>query len=225
MQGEMPPRRPRTILSMADMGMAHDGMDHGGMSKGGMDHAAMGHGAGQPAMDHAAMGHAGMQHAEAAKPADARPFGWADAATPPGAKALSYADLRALQENPDPREPTQEIEVRLTGIMERYIWTLNGHKFDHGEPIRVGYGERVRLKFVNTTMMAHPMHLHGMFVELENGETDRKPRKHVVVVPPGATVSAVLTANEPGEWPFHCHLLYHMTSGMMTRFVVAPRSA
>ena len=89
----------------------------------------------------------------------------------------------------------------------------------------MAYGDRVRLKFINTTMMAHPMHLHGMFVELENGQTDRKPRKHVVVVPPGKTVSAVLTANEPGDWPFHCHLIYHMEAGMMTRFIVEPKSA
>jgi FtsP/CotA-like multicopper oxidase with cupredoxin domain len=83
----------------------------------------------------------------------------------------------------------------------------------------------VRIRFVNTTMMAHPMHLHGMFMEVENGQTDRMPRKHVVLVPPGTTRSVQLTADEPGEWPFHCHLLYHMASGMMTRFIVSPPPA
>jgi FtsP/CotA-like multicopper oxidase with cupredoxin domain len=106
--------------------------------------------------------------------------------------------------------------------MERYIWTLNGRKFGDEDVIRVKQGERVRLRFVNDTMMAHPMHLHGMFMELENGQTERMPKKHLIIVPPGKTVTAVLTADEVGEWPFHCHLLYHMASGMMTRFIVEP---
>jgi len=232
MLGPIPAQRPRTILSMADMGMAHEGMDHGGMGHGSMaGHGGTGNtGAGRgtmaqgmAGMDHSAMGHGGM--IAGAGEADRRPFGWADAATPPGQKALSYADLRSAIPAGDTREPSVEIEVRLTGIMERYMWSLNGRPFGKDEPIRVAYGDRVRMKFVNTTMMAHPMHLHGMFMELENGQDDRKPRKHVVVVPPGETVSVVLTADEPGDWPFHCHLLYHMESGMMTRFVVAPRLA
>jgi CopA family copper-resistance protein len=229
MTGEMPELRARTILSMADMGMDHAAMGHGtGQASASVDHAAMGHAMpaapapAAPGVDHAAMG-----HAMPAAPAHSagRPFGWADANTQAGAKALSYADLKSLTRNKDLREPAHEIELRLTGVMDRYIWTLNGMKFDHGEPIRVAYGDRVRIKFVNTTMMAHPMHLHGMFVELENGETERRPLKHVVVVPPGQTVSAILTADEPGDWPFHCHLLYHMAAGMMTRFIVEPRPA
>jgi CopA family copper-resistance protein len=217
MEGPIPERRPRTILSMADMGMDHDEAGHGGAADHGTAHAGH-HGAG---MHHGAAGHGASTPVGGPR----RPFGWADAATPPGMKALDYADLRAATRNPDDREPTHEIEVRLTGIMERYMWSLNGRPFGKEEPIRVRYGDRVRIKFVNTTMMAHPMHLHGMFVELENGQGDRKPRKHVVVVPPGRTVSVVLTANEPGEWPFHCHLLYHMEAGMMTRFVVEPKLA
>lgn len=246
MEAAIPEQRPRTILSMADMGMAHGGMDHsdmdhsdmdhgsmtgmdhgsmagGAMSGGamdGMDHSKMG-GAPMAGMDHGTMDHGGM----VAEDGERRPFGWADASTPPGTKALDYADLKASTPNLDDREPNHEIEVRLTGIMERYMWNLNGRPFGKDEPIRVAYGDRVRLKFVNTTMMAHPMHLHGMFVELENGQTDRKPLKHVVVVPPGKTVSAVLTANEPGDWPFHCHLIYHMEAGMMTRFIVEPKNA
>ena len=227
-EAAIPDQRSRTILSMADMGMAHGDMDHGdmaGMRGDGM--ASMDHGD-MAQMDHSNMD--GMDHGDMSMPGmsadnDAKLVGWHDADTTAGAKALSYEDLRAHTANPDPREPNHEIEVRLTGVMERYIWTLNGEKFDQGDPIRVNYGDRVRIRFVNETMMAHPMHLHGMFMELENGETDRKPLKHVVVVPPGREVSAVLTANEPGEWPFHCHLLYHMAAGMMTRFVVEQRVA
>lgn len=251
-EGEIPPMRPRTVLTMEDMGMDH-GDGHSGKAAGSaVDHSAMGHtmpgtgaadrgamasgGANSPAQghggmtDHGAMNHEDMNHGgtggaiPAAGAAD-RAGGWADAGTPPGAKALSYADLKSLARNADARQPTREIEVRLTGIMERYIWTLDGRKFDHGEPIRVALGDRVRIKFVNTTMMAHPMHLHGMFMELENGETERRPHKHVVLVPPGKTMSVVLTADAPGNWPLHCHLLYHMASGMMTRFIVEPRTA
>jgi CopA family copper-resistance protein len=236
MEGEIPQMRPRAILTMADMAMA-PGMDHGSMagmdhgSMAGMDHSTM------PGMDHGAMegmdhsNMAGMDHSampgmdHGAMGSKDRATGWADAGTPPGAKALSYADLKALSKAKELREPTQEIEVQLTGMMSRYIWTLNGQKFDEGTPIRVAYGERVRIRFVNTTMMAHPMHLHGMFVELENGQTDRMPKKHVVLVPPGQATTVQLTADEPGEWPFHCHLLYHMASGMMTRFIVEPRTA
>jgi len=197
-------------------GMDHgamSGMDHGSMA--GMDHSKM------TGMDHSSM--PGMDHGAAGSKDQAT--GWADAGTPPGAKALSYADLKALSKAKDLREPTQEIEVQPTGMMSRYIWTLNGQKFDEGTPIRVAYGDRVRIRFVNTTMMAHPMHLHGMLVELENGQTDRMPKKHVVLVPPGQATTVQLTADEPGEWPFHCHLLYHMASGMMTRFIVEPRTA
>jgi len=258
MSADMPERRPRTVLTMDDMG-AHGGMDHGSMSHGNMDHGShqgamdhgsaghgsMGHGA-QTAgtgaahggghaghsggTDHAAMGHGTMGHGPGGHGTEAEggtgtAKGWADAGTPPGAKALSYADLKALTPNTDTRDPTHEIELRLTGIMERYVWTLNGRKFLDADPIRVAYGDRIRLRFVNETMMAHPMHLHGMFMELENGETERRPRKHVILVPPGKTVTALLTADEPGEWPFHCHLLYHMNSGMMTRLIVEPRTA
>ncbi len=231
MEGPIPEQRPRTVLSMADMGMAMGGMDHSKMgqdggSMAGMDHSKMA----MPGMDHGKMSMPGMDHSamgQGAAPdkSSKRAFGWADAATPPGAKALSYADLRSATKNTDARQPNQEIEIRLTGVMDRYVWTLNGRPFGKDTPIRVAYGDRVRIKFVNETMMAHPMHLHGMFVELENGQTDRKPSKHVIVVPPGQTASAVLTADEPGDWPFHCHLVYHMAAGMMTRFIVEQKVA
>ncbi|WP_353199785.1 multicopper oxidase domain-containing protein [Sandarakinorhabdus sp.] len=150
-----------------------------------------------------------------------RVFGWATGA-PYGARVLSMRDLVALGPRADAAPPTREIIVRLQGNMERYIWTLNGKKFGEGPPIDVTFGERVRITFINETMMAHPMHLHGMFFEVENGQAPGlTPEKNVIVVAPGRTQSIVLTANEAGEWPLHCHLLYHMNSGMMGKLVVA----
>ena len=148
--------------------------------------------------------------------------GWADAHTPPGHKVLDYKDLRYLGIQKDTRQPDREILVTLGGNMQRFTWTINGKKSEETEPIQLKYGERVRLKFVNETMMAHPMHLHGMFVQLENGQPAGKlPNKHTVIIPPGQTYSVLLTADTPGEWAFHCHLLYHMQSGMMNKVVVA----
>ncbi|MBI1274511.1 copper resistance system multicopper oxidase [bacterium] len=148
--------------------------------------------------------------------------GWAKAGTPEGDKALSYADLRYAGIQKDTRQPERTIDVKLGGNMERFIWTINGKKFSEAEPIKLRYGERVRLAFTNETMMAHPMHLHGMFVQLENGQPAEKlPNKHTVIVPPGGSYSVLLTADEAGEWAFHCHLLYHMMAGMMTKVVVA----
>lgn len=213
-RGEIPERRPRAELAMADMGAAH-GMDHRGKSGAHAGHQM----AGGP--EHGGM--AGMDHGPS--PAQATATGWADAGTPPGMKALAYRDLRALQPNEDLREPSREIEIRLDGVMERYVWTLNGEPFEDAEPIRAGYGERLRIRFVNQTMMAHPMHLHGMFMELENGQGGHRPKKHIVLVAPGQEARVLLTADEPGEWPLHCHLMYHMASGMMTRLVVEQRTA
>lgn len=148
--------------------------------------------------------------------------GWINAGTPTGQKALQYSDLRILGTQTDLRPATRELEIRLGGTMERYIWTINGKKFNEAKPLHVRYGERIRLKFINESMMAHPMHLHGMFMQLENGQSVSKmPNKHTVVVAPGKTVTALLTADELGEWAIHCHLLYHMTAGMMTKLIVA----
>lgn len=148
--------------------------------------------------------------------------GWAKAGTPEGDKALSYADLRYAGIQKDTRQPERTIDVNLGGNMERFIWTINGKKFSEAEPMRLHYGERVRLRFINESMMAHPMHLHGMFVQLENGQPAGKlPNKHTVIVPPGGSYSVLVTADQPGEWAFHCHLLYHMMSGMMMKVTVA----
>lgn len=152
--------------------------------------------------------------------------GWKKAGTPPGQRMLDYSDLRYSGIQKDTRQPERTIDVRLGGNMERYIWTINGKKFSEAEPIRLKYGERVRLSFTNETMMAHPMHLHGMFVQLENGQPAEKlPNKHTVIIEPGKSYSVLVTADAVGEWAFHCHLLYHMMSGMMTKVVVAKLDA
>ncbi|WP_061874954.1 copper resistance system multicopper oxidase [Acinetobacter lactucae] len=149
-------------------------------------------------------------------------YGWANASTPEGMKALQYSDLQSLTPQPDTRAPERELVIRLGGNMERYIWTINGKKFSEAAPLQVKYGERIRLKFVNDSMMAHPMHLHGMFMQLENGQqAENLPNKHTVIVPPGKTVTALLTADALGEWAIHCHLLYHMSAGMMNKLIVA----
>lgn len=217
-QMNMPSARPRKLLSMNDMGGDHGGMDHG--------HHGVEATAAMPKVDHSMMDHAAMGHAmpmamvapvinrdnEHVPPVDA----------PEGARVLTYQDLVALHPNDDVREPDQELTMNLGGNMERYIWTLNGDKFSEATPIYLEYGQRVRITYVNETMMNHPMHLHGMFVELENGQPpETRPRKHIVNVGPGRRYSVTFTADEAGEWAFHCHLLYHMASGMMSKVVVS----
>lgn len=216
MSAEIPHMHPRALLSMADMG-AMPGMDHGGGDMAGMDHGATGHD--MAGMDHAAMGH------DPAVAEEAQAMGW-EAGSPPDSKVLSYADLKALVPNADTRPPVREITVTLGGNMERYIWLLNGKPFEDSDPIELTYGERVRITYVNETMMAHPMHLHGPHVLAENGQPpERLPTKHVVIVPPGKTVSVLLTADEPGEWALHCHLLNHMISGMMAKVTIGEAPA
>ncbi|MDI3467727.1 MAG: Multicopper oxidase [Nitrospira sp.] len=131
-------------------------------------------------------------------------------------RVLRYTDLKSLAPYPDQREPEREIELHLTGNMaDRYMWSFDGKKYsDAPEPIRFLYGERLRLTFVNDTMMEHPLHLHGMWMHLENGAGAYLPRKHTVVVKPAERVSVAVTADAPGRWAFHCHLLLHMETGM-----------
>lgn len=131
-------------------------------------------------------------------------------------RALCYADLKSTHHNNDLREPSRTLELHLTGNMHRYMWSFDGLKFSEVKgPIEFKYGERLRLVLVNDTMMSHPIHLHGMFVELVNGNGAFNPRKHTVVVKPAERLSVDVSANEPGLWAFHCHLLYHMKAGMM----------
>lgn len=131
-----------------------------------------------------------------------------------GRRVLTYGDLRNLNPTPDRGEPEREIQLHLTGNMNRYMWSMNGTKFADAEPLIFTYGERLRITLVNDTMMTHPMHLHGMWSELETGEPDYIPRKHTVLVQPGSSISYLVSADAPGRWAYHCHLLYHMP-GMM----------
>jgi CopA family copper-resistance protein len=132
-----------------------------------------------------------------------------------GTRVLVYADLKSLTPYPDQREPEREIELHLTGHMIRYMWSFDGKKYSEAkEPIPFHYGERLRFTFVNDTMMEHPLHLHGMWMHLENGAGAFLPRKHTVIVKPAERISVAVTADAPGRWAFHCHLLFHMEAGM-----------
>lgn len=142
-------------------------------------------------------------------------------------RVLAYSDLRSLAPWPDPRPPGREIELHLTGNMDKYIWGFDGKKFSEADgPIQFYHGERLRLTMVNDTMMNHPIHLHGMWMELDNGAGPRKPRKHTINVKPAERLSLDITADAPGNWAFHCHILYHMDMGMFRVVAVTkPRPA
>tara|TARA_R110002074_G_scaffold402284_1_gene606118 strand:- start:2066 stop:3898 length:1833 start_codon:yes stop_codon:yes gene_type:complete len=132
-----------------------------------------------------------------------------------GRRVLVYTDLRSLSPYPDQRQPEREVELHLTGVMDRYMWSFDGKKFSEVDgPIHFSYGERLRLILVNDTMMEHPIHLHGMWMELENGAGEYRPRKHTLNVKPGERLTALISADAMGNWAFHCHLLYHMDMGM-----------
>ena len=136
-----------------------------------------------------------------------------------GRRVLTYADLRNLHTTPDPRDPEREIELHLTGNMSRYMWSINGVKFADAEPLIFKYGERLRITLVNDTMMNHPIHLHGLWSDLETGDNQHIPRKHTVIVQPGSKISYRVTVDAKGRWAYHCHLLYHM-SGMFREVLV-----
>ncbi|HWA23726.1 MAG TPA: multicopper oxidase domain-containing protein [Caulobacterales bacterium] len=218
MRAPVPPMRPRAVLTMNDMGMSGDmpGMSmSGGHDMAGMDNGQMSEMSG---MSHDMGAGLGMN---GGVDGSGRTFGWGSE-FPAEARVLNYADLRSLAPHAEAPAPTREIAMRLGGNMERYIWTINGETTERAQPIAVRYGERVRITFTNETMMAHPMHLHGMFVQLDNGQpADRLPDKHTIIIPPGQSVSAFLTADEVGQWAFHCHLFFHMATGMMTSLLVS----
>jgi CopA family copper-resistance protein len=138
-----------------------------------------------------------------------------------GRRVLTYADLHTIGGSIDPRPATQEIRLHLTGNMRRFIWGFDGKKFSEAQPLRFERGARVRIVLANDTMMAHPIHLHGMFGELESAAGAVLVRKHTFVVQPGKQLRYLVTADNPGPWAFHCHLLYHMQAGMFREVVVA----
>jgi len=272
MSAAIPERRPRPLLTMADMGMSMNGMNMNGMDMGGMkmdsnnmpgmdmsvkmDHSKMDHSKMQGMnmqgmdMDGMKMDHSKMQGMDMAGmaamsndkdlspipgttpvPSPDENFGPGNAMVPmetvsrlnepgtglgnDGRKVLLYTDLKAIEPFYDQRPPSREIIVYLTGNMERYIWGFDGKKYSEHPDIQFHHGERLRLTLVNYTMMEHPIHLHGMWQSLENGHGAHIPRKHTILVKPAERVSSLVTADAPGHWAFHCHLLYHMLMGMM----------
>jgi FtsP/CotA-like multicopper oxidase with cupredoxin domain len=136
-------------------------------------------------------------------------------------RVLTYSDLRAVYRGTDPRPPDREIELHLTGNMERFIWGFDGEKFSDAAPVRLKLGERVRIILVNDTMMEHPIHLHGLWSELENGKGEFRPYKHTINVKGGERLGFLVSADTPGQWAFHCHLLYHMEAGMFRTVIVS----
>ena len=245
MQAQIPERRQIADRGMEAMSVHMDGMDHSGMegmdhsgmsNMEGMDHSNMSDSE-MEAMDHGdmqGMDHSGMSDSEmqgmASERAKTRENGMLAAGeAQPGSRfdqpgigidpderrVLVYRDLKAFTPWPDRREPGRELELHLTGNMERYMWSFDGQKFSEvSGPIHFEKDERLRLILVNDTMMEHPIHLHGMWMELENGQGELIPRKHTLNVKPGERVSALITADAEGSWAFHCHLLYHMDAGM-----------
>ena len=217
MSAPVPPLDPRPLLTMADMGMEH-GAGHD-MAK--MDHA-------MPGMHHGAANMPGKAHDEAgSKPLPDSP--WIDmratsvskAQDDPGVglrgngrRVLTLADLRSDFADPDGREPGRTLELHLTGNMERYAWGFDGVPYSQSQPIRFDYGERLRIVLVNDTMMEHPIHLHGMWSDIEDEDGAFRVRRHTVTVPPGHSRSYRVRADALGRWAYHCHMLLHMELGM-----------
>jgi FtsP/CotA-like multicopper oxidase with cupredoxin domain len=209
---------PRPLRTMADMGMDHGG-GHAGHAMPGMDHGAM---AGMSASDPAAArleGRVGVDNV-AMMPRE-RLSEAGDGLDGNGRRVLRLSDLRNAKRGNDPRPPTRDVVVHLTGNMERFMWGFDGTKFSDAAPITLQRGERVRFVLINDTMMDHPIHLHGLWSELENGQGEFRPYKHTILVKPGERLSYLVSADEPGRWAYHCHLLYHMELGMMREVRVA----
>jgi CopA family copper-resistance protein len=250
MEGEIPERRHRPLRTMEDMGMTEHGNDHTGHTMGKpTSKSSHGETAGHE-MAHEAATHdmSRMETGASARspipgampvrhgPDDHGAGNQTIAAYSqnrmhePGRgleqssrRVLVYTDLKSLVPYQDQRAPEREIELHLTGHMQRYMWSFDGRKYsDAPEPIHVRYGERLRLTFVNDTMMEHPLHLHGMWMHLENGSGAYLPRKHTVAVKPAERLSVVISTDAPGLWAFHCHLLLHMEAGMFRIVEVSP---
>ncbi|MHC8403579.1 copper resistance system multicopper oxidase [Pseudomonas sp. TMB3-21] len=216
----IPPLDPRPLVTMDDMGMG--GMDHGstGGDMTGMDHSQM------AGMDHSGMAGMGEMQSHPATESNNPLVDMQAMTTSPklddpglglrdnGRRVLTYSDLRSTFEDPDGRDPGRTIELHLTGHMEKFAWSFNGVKFSDAEPLRLKYGERVRIVLVNDTMMTHPIHLHGMWSDLEDENGQFMVRKHTIDMPPGSRRSYRVTADALGRWAYHCHLLYHMEMGM-----------
>ena len=240
----VPTPDPRPLIGMDDMGMGgmdHGAMGHGaatrpasemdhskmsGMDMNGMDHSKMA-GMDMSGMDHSRMGMGAMPMQSHPASEDGNPLVDMQTMTPTpkladpglglrdnGRRVLTYADLRSRFADPDGREPGRTIELHLTGHMEKFAWSFDGIKFSDAEPLRLTYGERLRIVLVNDTMMTHPIHLHGMWSDLEDEQGNFLVRKHTIDMPPGTRRSYRVTADALGRWAYHCHLLFHMEMGM-----------
>ncbi len=221
MQGPVPALDPRPLISMSDMGMDHRnmaGMEHNNMA--GMDHDSM------AGMNHGSMTTGSAMQSHPASETN-NPLVDMQTMTPTpklndpgiglrdnGRRVLTYSDLRSTFIDPDGREPGRTIELHLTGHMEKFAWSFDGIKFSDAQPLRLKYGERLRITLVNDTMMTHPIHLHGMWSDLEDENGNFMVRKHTIDMPPGAKRSYRVTADALGRWAYHCHLMYHMETGM-----------
>ena len=215
LQAEVPSMDTAPILTHGDMGMGgmdHSNMDHSNMSaemmammSGGIEHADTEYGP-----------HIDMLAENPQYRLDDPGVGLRNN----GRRVLTYSDLYNIIPTPDPRDPEREIELHLNGNMRRYMWSINGVKFADAEPLMMKLGERLRITLVNDTMMNHPMHLHGVWSDLETGDDGFIPRKHTVIVQPGSKISYRVTADAPGAWAYHCHLLYHMP-GMFRKVVIS----
>jgi CopA family copper-resistance protein len=224
MAAPIPPMDPRPILAMKDMGMGT--MDPSGAQRAGTD---------MPGMNMDAMPGMDMGQKANAAPKLERGVSVDNVAMMPaerlddpgngleanGRRVLRYTDLRAREAGADPRPAMRDITLHLTGNMQRYMWGIDGKKLSEAPPVPIKYGERVRITLVNDTMMEHPMHLHGLWSELDNGQGEYRPYKHTVIVKPGETLSFLVTADEAGLWAFHCHLMFHMDLGMFRVVEVA----
>jgi CopA family copper-resistance protein len=230
LQAAVPALDPRPVLTMADMG--HGGMSHGSTGEAGVAAAPedphAGHQPPAPADPHAGHDMSAMSDTQSHPPSEAgNPLVDMQTMTPVaklddpgiglrdnGRRVLTYQDLRSIFDDPDGREPSRTIELHLTGHMERFAWSFDGIRFSDAEPLRLKYGERVRIVLVNDTMMTHPIHLHGMWSDLEDEEGRFLVRKHTIDMPPGSRRSYRVTADALGRWAYHCHLLFHMEAGM-----------
>ncbi|CAG7857661.1 multicopper oxidase [biofilm metagenome] len=210
---------PLTMLDM--MGMEHSLMEHAGMNHEGMDHSR-----------HSMTGKSDRQirHAstEFSASVDMRVDTPRTNLDDPGVglrnngrRVLTYADLHTFGGSPDPRQPSREIELHLTGNMQRYTWSFDGMEYHEAKPIHFHYGERLRVILHNDTMMPHPVHLHGMWSDLESPDGQFQVRKHTIIVQPAQRISFLVTADALGRWPWHCHLFYHMHAGMFRDVVVS----
>jgi len=215
LQAGVPAPDPRPVLSMEDMGMDHGsahGVDHGHLA--GMEHGQAASGGTGDMQSHPASEEnnplVDMQTTTPVPKLDDPGIGLRNN----GRRVLTYADLRSAFEDPDGREPGRTIELHLTGHMEKFAWSFDGIKFSDAKPVVLKYGERVRIVLVNDTMMTHPIHLHGMWSDLEDEHGNFLVRKHTVDMPPGSRRSYRVTADALGRWAYHCHLLYHMEAGM-----------